>query len=56
MTPTKQKLVLQYYPNAKVELRPTGKEYYQVINNGTVIGQGKTKDNAWSAAWKNIND
>lgn len=49
---THKNLVLQYYPNALCELRNYGKEYYIVWNGNSSIGQGKTEDQAWAAAYK----
>lgn len=46
-------LVLKYYPNAKCELRPYGKPYYQIYDGVIMMGQGKTSKAAWTSAYKN---
>lgn len=53
-----KQVVLKYYPEAKCKLRPTGKKYYQIHSNNaetsTILGQGKSKDTAWKAAYNNL--
>lgn len=53
-------LVRSYHPTAECKLRETGKEYYQIIDNGNkptpILGQGKTSKEAWVAAYKNVYD
>lgn len=52
-------LVKEYNPNAECKLRPNGKEYYQIIDKTapiSILGQGKTRDEAWRAAYRNVND
>lgn len=50
--------VLKYYPNAKCLSVPTanGKSYHEVWCGTQYLGKGKTSQNAWSAAYKNMND
>lgn len=53
-------LVKAYNPNANCKLRPTGKEYYQIIDPdnkpSSILGQGKTQGEAWRAAYNNVYD
>lgn len=55
---TVKQTVLKDYPEANCKLRPTGKKYYQIHSNTTpssiVLGQGKSKDAAWKAAYNNL--
>ena len=50
--------VIRYYPEAKCLSVPTvnGKSYHEVWSGTQYLGKGKTSQNAWSAAFKNIND
>lgn len=50
--------VISFYPLAKALKIPTvnGKDYYEVWSDRIYLGKGKTAQNAWSAAFKNIND
>ena len=50
--------VIGFYPLAKALKIPTvnGKDYYEVWADRIYLGKGKTAQNAWSAAFKNIND
>lgn len=48
-------LVKECYPQALCKLRPTGAKYYQVFDGERYLGQGKTKRQAWAAAYKNMN-
>lgn len=49
--------VIKYYPEAECLSVPTvnGKSYHEIWSQRTFLGKGKTSQNAWSAAYKNIN-
>lgn len=53
-------LVKKDYPNAVAVNVGTkiGANYYHILTeqNGTYLGQGKSKQAAWTAAYRNIND
>lgn len=49
-----RKIVLIYYPDAKCMLRDFGNEYYQIVSSQGYLGQGKTENEAWRAAYRNI--
>lgn len=50
--------VTKYYSDAECLSIPTvnGKSYHEVWAGRTYLGKGKTAQNAWSAAYKNMND
>lgn len=53
---TIREYVINYYPNAKIQKRDFGKEYYQIVYNNKVLGQGKSKKAAWTSAKHNIDN
>ncbi len=49
------KIVLKYYPNAKL-LKSEKGNYYEIYNDNEYLGKGKSKKAAWKAAYNNINN
>lgn len=53
-----RELVLKYYPKAfplNIGCKKGNKKYYQIVSENQILGKGKSKLNAWTAAWRNIN-
>lgn len=51
---TPRELVLEYYPNAKaVNVGCKKGDYYNIMDGDKYMGQGKSAENAWMAAYKN---
>lgn len=51
---TSKEIVLKYYPDAReVNVGCKKGNYYNIYSGNDYLGQGKTKGNAWQAAYKN---
>lgn len=50
-------IVLQYYPLAKaVNIGSKNGDYYNIVSEETYLGQGKSKEAAWKAASRNLDN
>lgn len=49
-----KELVLKYYPDAECKRRSWGQEYYIVWKGNRPLGQGKTEEQAWKSAYRNV--
>ena len=49
-------VVKQNYPDAMCRKRQSGKSYFEIYVNGRYLAQGKTKQQAWKAAYNRINE
>ena len=54
---TKIQIVLKYYPNAvSVNVGCKSGDYYHIKDGIFKLGMGKSKNEAWAAAYRSIND
>jgi hypothetical protein len=54
---SKQTLVLKYYPNAvAINVGCKSGDYFHIMSGMHLLGQGKSKQQAWAAAYNNMND
>lgn len=51
---TPKEIVIKYYPNAKaINIGCKNGDYYNIYSGEDYLGQGKTLNNAWKAAYNN---
>lgn len=52
-----REIVLQYYPNAiAVNIGCKSGNYYHIYSDKEYLGKGKSAENAWTAAYHNLDN